>query len=250
MKAVVLVENTAPEGLEGEHGLSLYLEHRGRRVLLDAGHSGRFARNARRLGIDLTAVDTAVLSHGHYDHADGLDTFLELVPGVSVRARPAVFAPHYHGERYIGVKPRLAMDYRDRFLLDDGLTDLGDGLYLIPDGVNHEQSLVVDTGAGLAVFNSCSHAGAGAIARDILDRFPGRTIAAYVGGLHLMGATGTDSLGVAPGVVTNLARWLLEELGVGVLYTGHCTGAPAYALLEQAGGGRVRALTTGGTVEL
>ena len=168
MRAVILVENTAPPGLEREHGLSVCLEHRGRKVLLDAGHSGKFARNAEKLGVDLSRVDTAVLSHGHYDHADGLDVFFALAPNVPVRARPAVLAPQYHGERYIGLKGELLERYRDRFLLADGPTDLGDGLYLVPDGVDHEQSLVVDTDQGLAVFNSCSHAGAGPIAKDIL----------------------------------------------------------------------------------
>ena len=132
-------------------------------------------------------------------------------------------SPQYHAERYIGLKGELLERFRGRFLLDDGPVDLGDGLWLIPDGVDHEQSLVADTEQGLAVFNSCSHAGAGHIAKDILARFPGKKIAAYVGGLHLMGATGTDSLGTAPGIVTNLARWLLDELGVEALYTGHCT---------------------------
>ena len=38
MKGIVLVENTAPEGpgLQPEHGLSLYLEYGGRKLLLDA----------------------------------------------------------------------------------------------------------------------------------------------------------------------------------------------------------------------
>lgn len=250
MRAVVLVENTAPPGLEREHGLSVYVEHRGRKVLLDTGHSGKFARNAEKLGIDLSRVDTAALSHGHYDHGDGLDVFFALAPGIPVRARPAALSPQYHGEKYIGLKETLLGEYRGRFLLENGPVDLGDGLYLIPDGVDHEQSLVVDTEWGLAVFNSCSHAGAGHIAKDILARFPGKRIAAYVGGLHLMGATGTDSLGVAPGIVDNLARWLLDELEVRTLYTGHCTGIPAFALLEQAGGERVCPLTTGTAVEL
>ena len=57
-------------------------------------------------------------------------------------------------------------------------------------------------------------------------------------------------MGTAPGIVTNLARWLLDELGVEALYTGHCTGAPAFALLERAGDGRVHALTTGVELEL
>ena len=37
MKTVVLIENTAPEGscLASEHGLSFYVEHRGKAILLD-----------------------------------------------------------------------------------------------------------------------------------------------------------------------------------------------------------------------
>ena len=80
MKIIVLAENTAPEGsgLKPEHGLSLYLEYAGKKLLLDAGASGCFADNAERLGVDLAAVELAVLSHGHYDHAGGLARFFQL----------------------------------------------------------------------------------------------------------------------------------------------------------------------------
>lgn len=250
MKAIVLVENTASPSLPGEHGLSLYIEHGNRRILLDAGQSDFFARNARALGVDLNQVDTAVLSHGHFDHADGFDAFFDTVPEICVHARPAAFLPQYHGEEYIGLSESLRTAYAHRFTLSDGPEDLGDGIFLIPDSVEHEQSLVLSTDSGLVIFNSCSHAGAGHIAADIHRQFPGEKIAAYIGGFHLMGKTGPDSLGVEPGIVKNLATWLLEELGVGTIYTGHCTGAPAFALLQSTGDNRVMPLNTGSVISV
>ena len=77
MKVTVLVDNINGESLMGEWGLSFYIEYRDKVVLLDTGLSGLFAENADRLGLDLNAVDYAVLSHAHDDHANGFDTFFE-----------------------------------------------------------------------------------------------------------------------------------------------------------------------------
>ena len=41
------------------------------------GPDASFLDNARALGIDLAAVDAAVLSHGHSDHGGGLAAFCE-----------------------------------------------------------------------------------------------------------------------------------------------------------------------------
>ena len=53
MKVTVLMENTALEGcgLTPEHGLSLYIQFRGKKLLLDAGSSGKFADNPQSLGV-------------------------------------------------------------------------------------------------------------------------------------------------------------------------------------------------------
>ena len=78
MKVTVLIENTAcREDLAAEHGLSLLIETSTSTILFDAGQTGAFADNAKKLGIDLNTVDFCILSHGHYDHGGGLKRFLE-----------------------------------------------------------------------------------------------------------------------------------------------------------------------------
>lgn len=249
LRVTVLIENTAPAGLVREHGLSLWLEYRGRRVLLDAGESGAFLVNAERLGIDLAQAEAAVLSHGHYDHGDGFSAFFAVNRAARVYARPLAAERSFHGERDIGVKPGLFQRRGGRFDFADGPRELFPGLHLIPDSVPHEQSLAAETEQGLVVFNSCCHAGAGYIVREIKERFPGVPVRALIGGLHLMGNDGPKSLGAAPGIVKNLGNWLLDELQVQELYTGHCTGAPAFELLKEGHPDRVRPLTTGLVME-
>lgn len=66
------------------HGLSLLITaHIGtarRTVLFDAGPDpATFIRNADILGVDFSAIDAVVLSHGHWDHAGGLVSAIEAV---------------------------------------------------------------------------------------------------------------------------------------------------------------------------
>ena len=88
MKVTVLMENTSPGSLIHEHGLSLHLSYRGHSVLLDAGSSGRFTDNAAALGVDLSAAEAAALSHGHWDHADGLGAFFACNAAAPVELPP------------------------------------------------------------------------------------------------------------------------------------------------------------------
>ena len=79
MRVINLVENT--EGVKRcsfEHGLSFYIETSKHKVLLDFGQTDISIQNAKILGVDLGAIDTAVLSHGHYDHSGGILPFTNI----------------------------------------------------------------------------------------------------------------------------------------------------------------------------
>lgn len=256
----VLVDNDDAEGYCSEWGFSLLIRRGPTTVLYDFGQSDAFARNAARLDINLARVDCAVLSHAHYDHADGMEAFF----GINAHAR--LFLSDVCAENcwstsggtkdphYIGIRPGLLERYGNRIVRvptthsyavasgihiiphsTPGLEEKGarDGMLLReedgwqPDGFAHEVSLVVELGddedAPLAVLNSCSHAGLEAIVHEVSDAFPQRHIAAFVGGLHLLRSSKAEILSAA-----RLARSAM----IMRIYTGHCTGEGALETLS------------------
>ena len=84
-----LLENTsASEALGSEHGLSLFVETKQHKLLFDTGASALFAENAIKMQVDLSKVDLAVISHGHYDHTWGLQPLVQEYIEASYEKRP------------------------------------------------------------------------------------------------------------------------------------------------------------------
>jgi len=136
MKIISIVENTSNRGLPVEHGLSLYIRlESGRNVLFDMGQSDLFAENASRLGLGIADVDTAIISHGHYDHGGGLGTFLSLNEKADVYIQEDAFLPHYSlrevGLRYIGIDKDLQAN--KRIIACGTLTHITDDMTLFAD---------------------------------------------------------------------------------------------------------------------
>ena len=270
MRATVLVDNIAADGLCGEWGLSIHIEHAGHVLLLDTGASPLFVENAAALGLDLAAVEFGVLSHAHYDHADGMEAFFAANDRAKfhVRAGAKENCFGYHGDKlaYIGIRRGTLRKYADRIVYAEGCFELYPGAWLLPhttpdlaavgkkagmlvkDGIfrrrpddfAHEQTLVLETERGLAVFSSCSHAGVENILREVRVAFPGKRVCALVGGFHLYRT--------APDEVRALAG-LLRDSGVERIVTGHCTGQEAFDILRAELGG-VEQMRTGMVMDI
>lgn len=85
MRIINLVENEpSASGCEAAHGLSFYVETENHKLLFDTSPSEVVLSNAQKLGVDLTAVDTVILSHGHYDHSGGIMAFVEINPRAKI----------------------------------------------------------------------------------------------------------------------------------------------------------------------
>ena len=277
MKVQVLIDNISsftegerPRKLFGEWGLSVYVEFEGKRYLLDTGASHLFAKNAGVMGVDLSKVDIGILSHAHYDHANGMARFFAINKTAPFYVRKGVAENCYHAHKlfgrltyheYIGIHKGWLKRFADRIRYAEGDMQIAPNVYLVPhktaglenigerahlsvkengkfryDSFDHEQSLVFDTPQGLFVMNSCSHAGADNIVKEIEATFPGKKIYALLGGFHLFR--------YKDDVVRAFAE-RLRALDVQKIYTGHCTGDRAYAILHEVLGDRVQQMRCG-----
>ena len=253
MRIVTLVENTAcREDLAAEHGLSLYIETETHKILFDAGQSAAFSGNAEKLGIDLTGVDTAVLSHGHYDHGGGLQRFLEINKTAPVWMNPHGFEAHYNASgKYIGLAEELKENSRIRYGADG--QSIGDGLTLynriscaypiqpfgltvrekgalMPEDFRHEQYLLIQEKGKKILISGCSHRGI----LNIMAHFKPDVL---IGGFHFMKMD-------PEGEELEAAAAALKRYPCSY-YTGHCTGQPQFETLKRILGSQLHSLTTG-----
>lgn len=131
MKVYTLMDNVAcSHDFAAEFGLSYYIETDRHRILFDSGSTPLFARNAEKLGIDLSKVDIAVLSHGHFDHGGGLLHFLDINDRAKVYVARGAFDEYFNGKNeYIGLSSDLAQS--NRLVYIDGMIDIDEEISLI-----------------------------------------------------------------------------------------------------------------------
>lgn len=247
-----------------EHGTSYYLETAMHKIVIDTGASDAFIENARRKGIDLSQVDTVILTHGHANHCGGLNALLELAPDAVVYIRENAFGAFYDGDnavsndfilenaRFIGIDPELKTKNQVHLITEDTILDEELQLFtnvasdphltsansklkcmvdgeLIQDDFSHELFLLVQTEGKTILFGGCCHCGVANVMATCKERFQ-LVPDIMVGGFHLMQPRycgfGKDDLVLLDTVGNALKAYPTR------FYTGHCTGITAYNKLK------------------
>ena len=278
MKIVNLIENT--EGREEcayAHGLSFYAETSKHKILMDLGPSDETLRNAEILGIDLSEVDTVILSHGHYDHSGGIMPFVKINPDVRIYMQDTADGDYYadHGEnaeggryRYIGIDKNIAdlpqtVKLHGDCRIDDELElfTIKKRSHALPftnkrllikkdnefvrDNFAHEQYLVIKEGDRKILLSGCAHNGMISILDAFTEKY-GRSPDVVISGFHLMKKTEYSDEEIRE--ITAIASELVKYPTM--FFTCHCTGEPAYDIMKSVMGRQLQYIHSGEEADL
>ncbi len=102
LQITTLIENMPDkeEDLACEHGLSLYIEFDGKKILFDTGQTGAFLDNARKLDKPVENVDYIIISHGHYDHSGGVPRLAEKLSEAGGKCIPMYIGAEFFQKKY------------------------------------------------------------------------------------------------------------------------------------------------------
>lgn len=240
MKLTILTDNTAGGNFSAEHGLSYLIECDNQQILLDTGHSDVFLKNAELLDIILDEVETVVLSHGHWDHGNGL----KHLKNKKLVCHPASFIKRYRkgGKENIGLdltfeeleeKFNIIMS-KEPYSISNKIIFLGE----IPRlnsfesnsttfvDRNQNEDFVIDDSAitiivknELVVVSGCSHSGICNIIEYAKKVTGIKKVKAVFGGFHLKKID----------TQTKETIKYFKNNSIEKLYPSHCTELPALA---------------------
>jgi 7,8-dihydropterin-6-yl-methyl-4-(beta-D-ribofuranosyl)aminobenzene 5'-phosphate synthase len=273
MRIVSLVDNVSNnKNLGCEHGLSLYIETAKHKLMFDLGASSLFIKNAEALGVDLKAIDTVILSHGHYDHGGGLQSFLNVNDDAVIYIKKEAFGEYYServsGTEYVGLDKSLSQNSRIVFVDNDMILDdelkLFSGVSIVDerfspnkklkvrigmeyreDDFAHEQNLIVNSNGVKVLIAGCAHNGITNIIRKFIE-IEGTDPDYAIGGFHLSN----------PSSRKNEDETVIYRVGNSLnkhntkYYTCHCTGIEPYKKLKEILNNKVEYFAAGDMLNL
>ncbi len=265
----ILVDNNAEKSaLKTEHGFSCYCRTESSSFIFDTGQTSAVVHNAAKLAVDLSQLESAIISHGHYDHTGGLADVLHLAPRARLFLHPKAIEKKFRplkqgGSKYLGtnsdvldaIQSAQAAFVTAPVQIENGVfitgpvprtnnfEDTGGDFYLDEKCVKHDpliddMSIYARTKAGIVILTGCCHSGIVNTTEYIKKLCPQEKIIAIIGGLHLLNADDD-----------RLARTLdyIRSLEPAIVAPCHCTGENAISMFKKSLPGSYRP-TAAGTV--
>ncbi len=204
-------------------GFSAWIEHDGKRLLLDVGADVLvFEHNVKAFGINLKATDALVLSHEHCDHIGAISAALhrnldvyypasfssQFKKQIGDERKKPLWMPH-PVTKPLGIVPRVRSTGELK-----GRSEIV------------EQGLIVDGQDGPVLLTGCAHPGIVEMAKVAAD-IAGRCPRLILGGFHLLRKKATEVQAITAE---------LKQLGVKRIGPCHCTGKRAVAIPGEAFG--------------
>ena len=265
-----LAENTSiSKDYGSEHGLSLYIETNGKKILFDVGASSLFYENAKKLNVDISDIDILVISHGHYDHGGGLTTFLDINKKSKVYIQNLAFEKYYalrEKDRleFIGLEENLKQNKQiiltsNEFIISNGIQVFSNIIQIEPlpasnsgllmeqnggemmeDIFAHEQVLIIEEDEKTFLITGCAHNGIVNILRQFHD-LKGYMPNYVIGGFHLSSRSKGTNESIE--TIDKISKFLMQTRAK--YYTCHCTGLESYIRLKSVMGESIDYLKTG-----
>ncbi len=199
---------------KGVHGLSLFIRAE-QNILFDAGPSDVFLDNAGLMDLNLNDLDWIALSHGHWDHADGLAFLANRLKKTKLIAHPAVFSDRHKPTGEFNGMSLSREDLEASFDLElsQGPKQLTPSVWFLgqiprandfesvstpfykieqgeklPEFLEDDTALAITTGQGIVVIAGCAHAGICNICDHAKSVTGQDRIHMVMGGFHLLSA--------------------------------------------------------------
>jgi len=254
MKISILADNHAGSHTRAEHGLSYLIEYDHKKILFDTGQSDLFLKNADIMDVNPANTDLIILSHGHFDHGNGLTHLSE----GRLICHPDCFVKRYRMKDhvYIGLRnPLKELSSKFKLEISKHPIQITERIYFLgeipritefeskdtsfkfedgtPDFVKDDSALAIIMPEGLFIITGCGHSGI-VNTFEYAKRVTGISrIYGVIGGLHLK----------ENNFQTQQTIKYIGENKVKHIFPSHCTELPALSAFHQAFG--IRQVRTG-----
>jgi len=198
-------------------GFSCLVIHENDTILFDAGNrEDIFVHNLKVLGIDISTVQTMVISHHHGDHTGNVFNVLSKNPGMKVFL-PSSLDGEYEDQ---------VEDLGGKACLKSSCKRISKDIYLSGEmGFQiKEQALVIDTKKGLVIIAGCAHPGIDRMVSCFIEKFQ-KDVFLVMGGFHTQEANRQQALEIIDG---------FKKMGVEKVAPSHCTGKLTMKLFKDA----------------